>query len=74
MLPEATVGELTLLKLDKEQKFTKPPSDIQSPFGKVMEEKGMVVLMYATIIQTLYDRYYVERDGSKAFQRAWSHC
>ena len=68
MLPEATVGEkLTLLKLDKEQKFTKPPSRYtESGLVKVMEEKGIGrPSTYATIIQTLYDRYYVERDEAK---------
>jgi DNA topoisomerase-1 len=70
ILPEAEVGELLkLLKLDKEQKFTKPPSRYtESGLVKVLEEKGIGrPSTYATIIQTLYDRHYVERDEAKKF-------
>jgi len=68
VLPEAAVGEeLKLLKLDKEQKFTKPQSRyMESGLVKVMEEKGIGrPSTYATIIQTLYDRHYVEKDEAK---------
>lgn len=68
VLPEAAVGEeLKLMKLEKEQKFTKPQSRYtESGLVKVMEEKGIGrPSTYATIIQTLYDRHYVEKDEAK---------
>lgn len=61
-LPELTKGEiLTLVKLEKEQKFTLPPARYtEASLIKELEEKGIGrPSTYASIISTIVDRDYV---------------
>ena len=63
-LKPAVEGEtLDVLKIDKEQRFTQPPSRYtEAGLVKVLEEKGIGrPSTYATIIDTLSIRGYVER-------------
>ena len=63
-LRPAVEGEtLDVLKIDKEQRFTQPPSRYtEAGLVKVLEEKGIGrPSTYATIIDTLSIRGYVER-------------
>ena len=65
-LPELTVGDkLRLVKLNPEQRFTKPPARYtEASIIKAMEEKGIGrPSTYATIMQTLYKREYVVKEG-----------
>ena len=66
ILPDLTEGEvLSLSKLDKEQKFTKPPVRYtDSSLVKAIEENGIGrPSTYATIIGTLTKRKYISRKG-----------
>lgn len=66
LLPDMSVGQLlNLIKLDKEQKFTKPPVRYtDSSLVKTMEENGIGrPSTYATIIGTLTNRKYIVRKG-----------
>lgn len=65
-LPPLEVGDkLNLIKLGSEQKFTKPPARFtEASIIKTMEEKGIGrPSTYATIMQTLYKREYIKKDG-----------
>jgi DNA topoisomerase-1 len=64
-IPQAEVGEkLDLVDIKREQKFTQPPARYtDAGLVKVLEEKGIGrPSTYASIIETLADRGYVERD------------
>ncbi|MDL2264256.1 type I DNA topoisomerase, partial [Synergistaceae bacterium OttesenSCG-928-I11] len=64
-IPEATVGEtLDLIDIKREQKFTQPPARYtDAGLVKVLEEKGIGrPSTYASIVETLADRGYVDRD------------
>ncbi len=66
LLPDLNSGEkLILKKLDKEQKFTKPPVRYtDSTLVKAMEENGIGrPSTYATIIGTLTKHKYITRKG-----------
>ena len=66
VLPELNVGDvLKLIKLNSEQRFTKPPARYtEASIIKAMEEKGIGrPSTYATIMQTLYKREYIQKDG-----------
>ncbi len=66
LLPNMNVGdELTLKKLDKEQKFTKPPVRYtDSTLVKAIEDNGIGrPSTYATIIGTLTKHKYIARKG-----------
>ena len=65
MLPELNVGEtLKQIELNKEQKFTEPPSRYtEASLVKAMEEKAIGrPSTYAPTISTLLDRGYIEKD------------
>lgn len=65
-LPVLETGDkLKLVKLTDEQRFTKPPARYtEASIIKAMEEKGIGrPSTYATIMQTLYKREYVTKDG-----------
>lgn len=65
MLPELKVGEtLKQIELNKEQKFTEPPSRYtEASLVKAMEEKAIGrPSTYAPTISTLLDRVYIEKD------------
>ncbi len=65
-LPQLVVGDnLKLIKLNPEQRFTKPPARYtEASIIKAMEEKGIGrPSTYATIMQTLYKRDYVNKEG-----------
>ncbi len=65
-LPQLEVGDkLKLVKLNSEQRFTKAPARYtEASIIKAMEEKGIGrPSTYATIMQTLYKREYVTKDG-----------
>ncbi len=69
-LPSLSSGEhLDLLKLDKNQHFTKPPARFtDASLVKALEEKGIGrPSTYAPIIQTLTGRNYVRREGGSLF-------
>ena len=66
LLPALTEGDvLNLIKLNSEQKFTKPPARYtEASLIKAMEERGIGrPSTYATIMQTLYKREYVGKDA-----------
>ncbi len=66
LLPALDDGqELSALKLDAEQKFTKPPVRYtDASLVKAMEDKGIGrPSTYASIISVLTKRKYVEKDG-----------
>ena len=66
VLPPLEVGDkLNLLKLNSEQRFTKPPARYtEASIIKAMEEKGIGrPSTYASIMQTLYKREYINKDG-----------
>ncbi|MCH5156985.1 MAG: type I DNA topoisomerase [Clostridiales bacterium] len=66
LLPELAKGDkLNLVKLNSEQRFTKPPARYtEASIIKAMEEKGIGrPSTYATIMQTLYKRDYIKKDG-----------
>jgi DNA topoisomerase-1 len=67
-IPPAEAGEkLTLIDIKREQKFTQPPARYtDAGLVKVLEEKGIGrPSTYASIIETLSDRGYVEREDDK---------
>lgn len=66
ILPPLEVGDkLNLVRLNSEQRFTKPPARYtEASIIKAMEEKGIGrPSTYATIMQTLYKRDYINKDG-----------
>ncbi len=66
LLPDLKVGEkLTLKKIDKEQKFTKPPERYtDSTLVRAIEKNGIGrPSTYATIIGTLTKHKYIARKG-----------
>ena len=66
VLPPLEVGDkLNLIDLKSEQRFTKPPARYtEASIIKAMEEKGIGrPSTYASIMQTLYKREYVKKDG-----------
>ncbi len=66
LLPLLEAGEiLDLVKLDKNQHFTKPPARFtDASLVKALEERGIGrPSTYAPIIYTLTDRDYVHREG-----------
>ena len=67
-LPIAQPGEnLTVDSVEKDQRFTKPPVRYsEARLIKTLEDKGVGrPSTYATIVETLYDRDYVEKDENK---------
>ena len=67
-LPELSEGQvLDLLKLDPKQHFTQPPPRYsESSLVKELEEKGIGrPSTYASILSTIQDRGYVEREKGK---------
>jgi DNA topoisomerase-1 len=67
-IPAASEGEkLDLIDIKREQKFTQPPARYtDAGLVKVLEEKGIGrPSTYASIIDTLADRAYVERSEEK---------
>lgn len=67
-IPEAIDGEtLKLLDIKREQKFTQPPARYtEAGLVKVLEEKGIGrPSTYASIIETLSDRGYVDREDTE---------
>ena len=67
-IPAAEPGEkLDLIDIMREQKFTQPPSRYtDAGLVKVLEEKGIGrPSTYASIIETLSDRGYVDRDDEE---------
>ena len=66
VLPPLEVGDkLNLIELKNEQRFTKPPARYtEASIIKAMEEKGIGrPSTYASIMQTLYKREYVNKDS-----------
>ncbi len=64
----AEPGEnLTVASVEKDQRFTKPPVRYsEARLIKTLEDKGVGrPSTYATIVETLYDRDYVEKDENK---------
>lgn len=71
VLDPAVEGEnLELLDIRKEQRFTKPPARYtDSGLVKVLEDEGIGrPSTYASIVQTLYDRRYVNRNDEKRLE------
>ena len=65
-LPSLTEGEEAVLsELKPEQKFTQPPSRYtEGSLVKALEEDGIGrPSTFATIVSTIIDRHYVEKDG-----------
>lgn len=68
LIPEAVLGErFSLVSVDHEQKFTQPPARYtEAGLIKVLEEKGIGrPSTYATIVETLLDRGYVENEETE---------
>jgi DNA topoisomerase-1 len=68
MLPPVTEGQvLELLKLTSEQKFTQPPAQYsEATLVKALEENGIGrPSTYATILSTLTDRAYVDKEEGR---------
>lgn len=66
LMPQMSEGDvLKLIDLKHEQKFTKPPARYtEAGLIKAMEERGIGrPSTYATVMQTLYKREYVGKDG-----------
>lgn len=66
VLPDLQVGDkLKPIKVNSDQRFTKAPARYtEASIIKTMEEKGIGrPSTYATIMQTLYKRDYVAKDG-----------
>ena len=64
-IPELTIGEtLKKYKLEAKQSFTEPPARYtEASLVKALEEKGIGrPSTYATIISTIIDRHYVEKN------------
>ena len=71
LLKAAKAGEkLTLCDVGKEQRWTKPPARYsEASLIKVLEEEGVGrPSTYASIVETLYDRVYVEKNEEKRLQ------
>lgn len=71
ILGPAVEGEkLELLDIQKEQRFTKPPARYtDSGLVKALEDEGIGrPSTYASIVQTLYDRRYVDRNEEKRLE------
>lgn len=71
VLAPAIQGEgLELLDIQKEQRFTKPPARYtDSGLVKALEDEGIGrPSTYASIVQTLYDRRYVDRNEEKRLE------
>lgn len=71
ILGPAVEGEkLELLDIQKEQRFTKPPARYtDSGLVKALEDEGIGrPSTYASIVQTLYDRRYVNRNEEKRLE------
>ena len=71
VLDPAVEGEdLELLDIQKEQRFTKPPARYtDSGLVKALEDDGIGrPSTYASIVQTLYDRRYVNRNEEKRLE------
>ncbi|MDO9508394.1 MAG: type I DNA topoisomerase [Thermovirgaceae bacterium] len=71
ILDPAVEGErLELMDILKEQKFTKPPARYtDSGLVKALEDEGIGrPSTYASIVQTLYDRRYVNRNDEKRLE------
>jgi DNA topoisomerase-1 len=69
-LPNLTEGEIvSLIKLDPKQHFTQPPPRFsEASLVKELEEKGIGrPSTYATILGTIVNREYVNRDGKGKF-------
>jgi DNA topoisomerase-1 len=69
-LPKVEVGEkLDLIKLEKLEKFTEPPSRYsEAGLVKELEERGIGrPSTYASIMRTLEDREYVRKEGRTLF-------
>jgi len=67
-LEAAKEGErLTFISAEKEQRFTKPPARYsEASLIKTLEEEGVGrPSTYATIVETLYNRDYVEKNDDK---------
>jgi DNA topoisomerase-1 len=67
-LEKAEEGEyLVLVSAEKEQKFTRPPARYsEATLIKTLEENGVGrPSTYATIVDTLYDRGYVEKSDDR---------
>lgn len=70
-LEPATEGEvLSFLSAEKEQRFTRPPARYsEATLIKTLEEDGVGrPSTYATIVDTLYDRGYVEKNDDKRLE------
>ncbi len=70
LLPVLNIGDnLTLIKLDPSQHFTKPPARYnEATLVKALEERGIGrPSTYATIIFTIQDRKYVEKKDRSLF-------
>jgi DNA topoisomerase-1 len=70
-LEPAEEGEpLTFVSAEKEQKFTRPPARYsEATLIKTLEEDGVGrPSTYATIVDTLYDRGYAEKNDDKRLQ------
>jgi len=68
VIPPAEAGENLLLDdIKREQKFTQPPARYtDAGLVKVLEEKGIGrPSTYASIVETIADRNYIERDDDK---------
>ena len=71
LLEKAEEGEtLTFISAEKEQRFTRPPARYsEATLIKTLEEDGVGrPSTYATIVDTLYDRDYVEKNEEKRLQ------
>lgn len=70
-LEKAVEGEsLTFVSAEKEQRFTRPPARFsEATLIKTLEEDGVGrPSTYATIVDTLYDRGYVEKNDDKRLE------
>ena len=70
-LPNLTMGEIvSLQKLDPKQHFTQPPPRFSdATLVKELEEKGIGrPSTYATILSTIVNREYVNKDNKGKFQ------
>jgi DNA topoisomerase-1 len=70
-LPQAQAGEhLTFVSAEKEQRFTRPPARYsEATLIKTLEEDGVGrPSTYATIVETLYSRNYVEKSEDKRLE------
>ncbi|MDR1979646.1 MAG: type I DNA topoisomerase [Synergistaceae bacterium] len=70
-LARAEAGEhLTFVSAEKEQRFTRPPARYsEATLIKTLEEEGVGrPSTYATIVETLYGRAYVEKNEDKRLE------